>query len=287
MEIYDTNFELVDRQWHEKENYLVKDFDNQSGRCLVLCSDNGIYYPFTEEAFVEKIVEKDTFQYLNITKDSVIKKHFSRIIYIREVWRSWYLLGLNAKVDSIDQTIQLLKNLTAGYQTTYAGISSGGYMAMILGCKLDGERVFSFCGQFCLQPWLNERMFGKYLEDATRNQYFDIASLVQKAETPIFYFYPYENQMDHMQKNYICSQTNTENIRVMAFKGANHGRQITSYTFKYLFTMTNDKLDKLFQKYRKKTVHRYQIQLSAGGFRGYVDLVLAGLHRLKKKLHGS
>ena len=104
-EVYETNIDIVWERWRNNDNFIVKEHKNDGKKCLILCSDNGLFHPFTEQSFFEKIIESDKYQFLRITDEDIFEKTFARIIYIRDIWRSWYLLGLNEQIDTIDKII--------------------------------------------------------------------------------------------------------------------------------------------------------------------------------------
>lgn len=281
-EVYETNIDIVWQKWRNNNNFIVKDNKNDSKKCLILCSDNGLFHPFTEQSFVEKIVESDKYQFLRITDENIFKKKFARIIYIRDIWRSWYLLGLNEQIDSIDKIIDKMRELTEGYEIIVAGVSSGGYMSTILGCKLNAKTVFSFSGQFCLKVWLKSRMFPRFVNDPERSKYFDIVSLVQESDVNIYYFYPFYNKLDGLQVAYISQFKDMDNLHIMSFNHGKHGRVITPHTFKYLFCMDNSKLNKIFDSYKGKKVSRYLFTIRVGGIKGFFDCIKGLLHRMRR-----
>lgn len=283
-EVYETNIDIVWERWRNNDNFIVKEHKNDGKKCLILCSDNGLFHPFTEQSFLEKIIESDKYQFLRITDEDIFEKTFARIIYIRDIWRSWYLLGLNEQIDTIDKIIDKMRELTDGYETIVAGVSSGGYMSTILGCKLNAKAIFSFSGQFCLTPWLKARMFPGYVNDSKRNKYFDIVSLVQKSNVDIYYFYPFYSKIDSQQVAYISQFNDIDNLHIMSFDHGKHGRVVTPHTFKYLFCMDNSKLNKLFDSYKGKKVSRYSFTIRVGGVAGFFDCIKGFLHRIKKRI---
>lgn len=56
--------------------------------------------------------------------------------YIRDIWLSWYVVGINAKYNTIDALIRKMREETEGMQVITVGVSSGGFIAAILASSL-------------------------------------------------------------------------------------------------------------------------------------------------------
>lgn len=74
--------------------------------------------------------------------------HFGMMIFVRDIYKTFYVKGINHDVSSIDALLELLEEKTAGYQIVTCGNSAGGYMAVIAGKHLSADRIFSFGGQW-------------------------------------------------------------------------------------------------------------------------------------------
>lgn len=55
--------------------------------------------------FVSKIIENNRFEWENITLDVDHEK----VIYIRDVWLSWYSNGLNSRYNTLESIIEKMK----------------------------------------------------------------------------------------------------------------------------------------------------------------------------------
>ena len=62
----------------------------KNNRCIIFFSGNGLYYPDTIECFNETIVENDRYEWNTVGHADVILKKYSMIIYLRDVFKSWY-----------------------------------------------------------------------------------------------------------------------------------------------------------------------------------------------------
>lgn len=63
---------------------------------------------------------------------------------------SWYVVGINAKYNTIDALIRKMREETEGMQVITVGVSSGGFIAAILASSLKASYCLDFAGQFSL-----------------------------------------------------------------------------------------------------------------------------------------
>ena len=91
--------------------------------------------------------------------------------YIRDIWLSWYVVGINEKYNTIDALIRKMREETEGMQVITVGVSSGGFIAAILASSLKASYCLDFAGQFSLlhhwthvdtNPFLKEHRSARY-----------------------------------------------------------------------------------------------------------------------------
>lgn len=278
--VFQTGMDLVEKVWRTNKNYYIRDIDTANKKCLILFSSNGLYAPNTKEAFEEKIIKNDRYDFKNVTNCRKVEKQFGRIIYVRDLWRAWYIRGINAAEDSIDKLIIKLKELTEGYQVVTAGSSAGGYMAVIAGIALHAEKVLCFSGQFYIEQHLRHKIMQKYEEDMERNKYFDITGLIENTDVPIIYFYPkgYAGDIKQAERVKDC-----ENVIMFAFDYAEHAQTVVPYNFKYLFNMSVKRYRKLSDRYGKREFKSLEFLFITGGAEGAVDCIKSVFHTMRKK----
>ncbi len=174
--VFQTDSEIVNKVYLEQNNYLIE-FDEKGDKewCAVYFCSNDIYYPNTEEIFRKRIVEKNFFEWYHsrITKAS---KH----IFIRDIFKQWYLAGVNKNINTPEKLIEFLKTETEGYKVVTIGSSAGGYAAILYGSFINTQYTLAFNPQFEIQSLLkrsteaiNPLLFR--IKDQ-RRQYFDINS---------------------------------------------------------------------------------------------------------------
>lgn len=278
MEVFQPDKELVETYYQKNENYCIINTKSKNKKCLILFSSNGLYFPNTEESFIEKIVNNDRYDFRNITKSRKIEKQFEKFIYVRDLWRAWYVRGINGREDSIDKLLVKLEELTEGYEVVTAGNSAGGYMAVIAGIHLKAKRVLSFSGQFYLEK--RRGIVALYEEDKERNKYFDVTGLLEKSETPIIYFYPGNCEADRRQAQKV---KNIKNVYAFSFDYAEHAQTVVPYNYKYLFDMSTKRYKKICRRLEGKKYKAIKFLLITGGAEGFIDCVREYLKQKKKR----
>lgn len=218
--VFQTDSEIVNKVYQGQNNYLIE-FDEKGDKewCAVYFCSNDIYYPNTEEIFRKRIVEKNFFEWYHsrITKAS---KH----IFIRDIFKQWYLAGINININTPEKLIDFLKKETEGYKVVTIGSSAGGYAAILYGSFINTQYTLAFNPQFEIQSLLkrsteaiNPLLFR--IKDQ-RRQYFDIIKFISKG-VKIFYFYSNASPWDMEQKNHI--NKDIPNLYTIAFRTKHHG----------------------------------------------------------------
>lgn len=218
--VFQTDSKIVNKVYQEQNNYLIE-FDEKGDKewCAVYFCSNDIYYPNTEEIFRKRIIEKNFFEWYHsrITKAS---KH----IFIRDIFKQWYLAGISKNINNPKKLIEFLKKETEGYKVVTIGSSAGGYAAILYGSFINTQYTLAFNPQFEIQSLLkksteaiNPLLFR--IKDQ-RTQYFDIIKFISK-EVKIFYFYSNASLWDMEQKKHI--NKDIPNLYTIAFRTKHHG----------------------------------------------------------------
>lgn len=127
--LFQIDSNIVRRAYTEKDNYLIQqDPDGDPELCALYFSSNDIYYPNNEEQFIKRIVEQDFFEWY-ASRVPGCGKH----IFIRDLFKQWYLGGINDTLNSPQKILEWLQKETAGYKIITVGSSSGGYAATLFG----------------------------------------------------------------------------------------------------------------------------------------------------------
>jgi len=227
-----------------RDNFLVQ-YDEQcpaKDYCAIYFSSNDIYYPNTEENFQKCIVEQDIYEWYGTR----IKKAYKHI-FLRDIYKQWYLKGINNNIDTPEKLISWLRDETKGYKVITIGSSAGGYAAMLYGSLLMTERILAFNPQFELNSLFGRSDEAKNpilyrLRETTRSKYFDIAQWVSDRPSSIFYFYSSKSSWDIEQYRHI---SNLKGIHCIAFSTSHHGIPFLKVALPKVINMEEQELHRL------------------------------------------
>ena len=263
---FDTILETKDWIYANSDNYLIEDIRPEKNKCFVFFSSNGICDEESAEQFYEDFYIKNRYEWRSIANTLKKKKDVSRIIYIRDVYKNHYINGINESYNNIRRVIELLKEITEGYSVTYVGISSGGYMATILGKTLGGERIFNISGQYDVSHIAEIDNFMK-----NNSAYVSLVELVNDGDKcPIFYFCPIG--CGHDRENYLRIK-NLDNIWSFIFPDKIHAATVYPFNFPDLIYSSNEKIIRLSQKYDGKLINKKRFLLSTMTISGWKELI--------------
>jgi hypothetical protein len=241
-----TQFDLLKIKdiYNNNKNYLINNNNNNNNKnlCIIYFSGNGLYYPNNDLIFEEKIIKEDRYEW---------KKNISifaqRIILIRDVYKQWYTMGVNKEINTIDKIYFFLKKNTENMNTICVGNSAGGYMAILMGCLLKSDKVFSFSGQISLRSFSENKNENLFLyENSLKkiNKYDELTNIILKSEIKIYYFYAGLCKEDIEQINLI---SDSRNIIKFPMNSKIHGVTCYPVNFKDLIEMDHVKLCSLIK----------------------------------------
>ena len=253
-------------------NY-VEEYVHQDGKqCYIFFSSNGLYEDKSVEEIEKILIEKDRYEWKNLANSFKYHTDLGKIIYVRDIYKAFYIYGINQQLDSIDKIAEKLKELTVGYEVTTVGISSGGYMAVISAVALGAKRAFCFSGQFDIAERLQESdlMYCKSLDE--KKKYINIVNLIkQNPSIPIYYFCPIGCQHDY--DNYMRIK-DIKSVRAFLFPDKVHAATVYPFNFPDLIFKTNIKLDKLNKLYLNQTINKKIFYIKTVTVRGFFTLVV-------------
>lgn len=213
------------------DNYKVIDNNKVlNKRCIVLFSSNGLYFPNTDYE-LQKIINKDKYEWENIAPC----REFSRVILLRDVYKQWYINGINENYNSIEKLASLLEGLTSGYETVFVGSSAGGYAAALLGTLVGADFSICFAAQFNLNELKKDKVKNKLLYEMPDYPYFDITKFAKNT----FYFLPEKSNQDFEQYKQVKGN---KDIKVIRFNSNIHGIPFKPYAIKKVLLLPKSKL---------------------------------------------
>ena len=125
---------------YEKENYKIEYNSCKNGLAYIYCSSNALYEKDNLQSFEDKIIKEDRYEWSNLRADC--KPEIE--IFIRDIWLSWYVKGINSRINTYDKLIDFIRSITKGYTIRFVGASSGGFIGSILAMELNAEISYSF-----------------------------------------------------------------------------------------------------------------------------------------------
>lgn len=262
--VFQVDSDIVQQVYTKQDNFIIE-YDDQGDKnwCAIYFCSNGIYYPNTEEIFRKQIIEKNFFEWYH-SRINRASKH----IFIRDVFKQWYLTGINTKINTPQKLTEFLRKETEGYNIITIGSSAGGYAAILHGSLLNAKYVLAFNPQFEIKSLLDT---GSEMENPivfrkqkTENKYYDIIPYINK-DTDIFYFYSKASKVDIKQNSYIKGRKKNNNIYILSFNSSYHGIPFLKVALPDVLNMEIGELKILSEKehspllFAIKTVGLYEI----------------------------
>ncbi|KHJ38169.1 hypothetical protein PBAC_17100 [Pedobacter glucosidilyticus] len=264
------------------KNFLIE-YDNtanlEENLCVIYFSSNEIYYPNTNLAFKNAIIQRDKYEWKR-NKFPQARKH----IFLRDIRKQWYIGGINAELDNPLKLLDFLKKETDGYTVFTIGSSAGGYAATLFGSLLSANRVYAFNAQLNLKVIINNSnpltdpiLFEKR-EEVALNSYFDLSNYLT-SHTDYYYFQSAFSKIDLEQYNAITPSAK-EKLKIIRFKTSNHGFPFLRINIPYILSFKKANLDLL----ANKTYHPIFFSVRLIGVLPTISFVFKALfNRYKKK----
>ncbi len=242
---------------YKKDNYSVLSRGGKRRQALIFFSSHALYYPNTEKAFRESIVTKNRYEWSKIGKNLFLHARYSKIIWVRDVYKQWYIKGINVECDTISKLSKLLMDLTAEYDSVVlCGVSAGGYAACVCGILMGTKvsHIISISGQMNLIKYCNSK--NPLLEEKIllNRNYFDINSLIKEKQSSVKIYYLYSAYCDEdvEQGEFV----NCENVKKIAFNSCRHGSPINKRSYIHLLLMRERSLDRFAVRHKDRIVKR-------------------------------
>lgn len=224
--VFQTDSELVNKYRRERANYVIEIDDNSlnDDLCVIYFSSHDIYYPNTPDNFNINIVQKDKFEWRRNTPISAYKQ-----IFVRDLYKQWYIQGINNETATPFMLLRLLEKHTKGYRVITIGSSAGGYAAILYGTLLGAEKIIAFNPQFELNSLLNSSSEAIdplifRMQDTEYRKYYDLTSIIpEHPNDNIFYFLSERSDWDKSQYDHIRKAGIANKINIIKFNSAHHG----------------------------------------------------------------
>lgn len=206
--------------YKSNSNYKIEyDKNGDPNVCVIYFTSHALYYPNTEDEFIARVINKDFYEWYK-TRHLNAGKH----IFVRDVFKQWYLAGINSTTNSIDLLAQFLARETEGKTVTCIGASAGGYAAILLGCLIEARQVIAFNPRINLDMALSsstekDNAILHRMKDTEHSRFYDLSSWISD-RTDIFYVYSVFSEFDRIQSGLLSKY---DNIHIIPVLSALHG----------------------------------------------------------------
>jgi hypothetical protein len=256
---------IVIQAYEEMDNYIIEKVSEKK-LAVIYCSSNGIYSPNEYEIFKKYMYDRNKFEWLK--RDWKIE-NAGLNIYIRDVFKQWHLKGINKEINSIDKLIQFIKEKTVGYEIVTIGSSAGGYIATVLGCKLNAKYVLNFAGQFDLNTQHSRNtLVHDYIDED--NKYTQLKYLIESSNTNVFYFVGNNSGVDSRDIQVVNSIK--KNIFLFKYNQSIHGIPFENGCLRVLIQLSQNQLLELYHKYKGTVINRYFFEVYLIGMKNFVNI---------------
>ncbi len=277
---YSEENELLATQY-QKDNYCIvnnEEYDLEKV-CYIYFSSNGLYRVDSEESFKKNIINADRYEWRSLKPEKIPQKE----IFIRDIWLSWYVKGINNKLNNIEKVLEWLRLETEGYRIVTVGNSSGGYMAALAAQYLDAKMAFSFCGQFSLENHkdhlVTNPLLIKYKTDIEHSKWFECYRYLEK--TPIVYFCPSGVDHDRIQAEFATKIPHCAMFHILSDI---HGVTVYNFNIPKILSWDYEFAKSLSDKLSDKVIKPFDFSVKALGASKTVFLLLkTKLKKFNKK----
>jgi len=242
--------DAVQKVYYGFDNYEIKYIDKSNDTVYIFFSSNGLYYPDDVETFNKQIGENNYYEWKKLSCHQLILSKACKIIFVRDVYKSWYIQGISNKLSTQDKLADFLKSVTEGKRIVTIGVSAGGTAAILFGCLLKADRIVAFCPQINLYL-ANEQGqisgFDEFSADEIRSKYLNLIPYIKQYTGILIYVFPKRNFKDNSQYDLI---KNENNIKFFASDSKSHGVVFYPENIAILIGETEEKVLEL-QEYFK------------------------------------
>jgi hypothetical protein len=257
------NHPIVTKVYRGSNYFIEIDPNIDKKTACIYFSSNGLYYPNNLETFNEVVVEGDRYEWKK-NKLFNIQKH----IFVRDIFKQWYLKGINSKINSFDKLLNFFKKETEGYQVTTIGSSAGGYASTLFGKWLNANKIININGQYSLWHLLQSEYDRKenpvLVENQNNkdiNQYYNISNILEMNAAPVFYFYSCLSNIDLEQFEKV---KNSDKLFPIPIKTNIHG---IPFWFENITDVLNLDINNLKRLIKSRGYSRLSFSITIAGYK--------------------
>lgn len=185
-------------------------------------------------------------------------KNASRHIFIRDLFQSFYINGINSQICTVEKLLNFLKAECQNSKIVTVGSSGGGYMAILAGAFLQAEYVIALSGYLDIRP-----EFPKYnlqllvdLEKEYKNKYYDLRNILAQNPVPVYQFEPGNCKDDlyniKLSKAIPC-------VRLFETTSKLHAYPIDKEFIGHLINLPPQKMETVYKAVKNKKVSKFHL----------------------------
>ena len=241
--------ETLLQEQYKKQNYLIVDnVASNNNYCYLYFSSNALYEKDNIDSFRNIVMANDHYEWRSLRA----KVRPKREIFIRDIWLSWYVRGINAEINTYQQLIDFLRDVTKDYVVRCVGASSGGFIGNIVAMELRADLSYCFAGQFSLTHHFDHLEVNPYLREHVAQQgyhWVDYHSRLNDTTPKIIYFHPSLSAQDIEQHDQIRG---IESITTISVAQSGHGICIYPSAIPKALSLTENSCKKFCSKVYSK-----------------------------------
>lgn len=266
---FQVDSEIVKKAFDELPNFKIEIGGGKTtvNQCVIYFTGNSLYFPNDEKAFRYSVLEHDYYEWKNL-KFPNVKKH----IFVRDIFKQWYLGGINSQLNSAEKVAEFLRKETEGMEVITVGSSAGGYAAILFGDMLGAKRVYAFSPRIEMMSLFDtpptRTPLVHRLKDTDRRKYMDLGTLLNFKDTDVYCFCPTDSSMDIIQYARMneTGLINNPKFHLLRFNTSKHGVPFPKVALPYIFRLPESKLEALFSTGKVVNPLMFSVKM-AGVFR--------------------
>ena len=243
------NAEALLKQSYCENNFQIINFSNKTDRkriCYVFFSSNGLYKDRNDAEIIKQMHDNERYEWKFISENKKIKNNSLKIIFLRDIYKAFYIDGINREINTIEKIKDFLIRETSGMDVYICGSSAGAYMALLIGNMLPNtKRVLSLGGIVDLTDWND---FSEYFKNNLHRSSFKNISDYLYGNYWLINFYGLRNNYDIRNSELISLNANGERLINVGLDTDGHAPRPTGYDLIKLLVCSDAHLLKIKQK---------------------------------------
>lgn len=169
---------------------------------------------------------------------------------MRDIFKQWYLNGINSRVSTPELLIKFLKDETRSMKIITIGSSAGGYASLLYGSLLNARRIIAINPQVEINSLIARSSFDRNPIlfrnlHSELSKYYDIRNIVDINKDNVYYLYSTKSGWD---KEQFATVHNFINIHFFPFYTSHHGIPFLKVALKKFINLNEVDLAKFENK---------------------------------------